>query len=244
LTTLLQDADTSAAPAPRALLTGRTSSADAGPVRVIATLASLVDADPTLHHARVSELTFLANALVSGCSCQAESFKPGDASTAAAATCNLGLEWVARSGKPHDRGVDTTTDFITAFEVGWRLLYDHVSMFTLTHLDGTLAHLRSGDTDTDAGLLRLRHTITRHRELGTPWGVLEALDVLAVLDTIAWKGLLGLVDECPTMAAVVEATIDGQRGPVSAIDFAFISSLRQVQRAHAFVDKLPVLLGD
>lgn len=243
LTTLLLDADASPAPAPRALLTGRTSSADAGLVRVIATLASLADASPTLHHARVNELAFLANALVSGCSFQSESFRPGDASTAAAATCNLGLEWIASSRGPTGERVDTGTDFITAFGIGWRLLHEHVGMFTLTGLRQTLAHVRGGDTRTHADLLHLRHAVTRHLAAGTHWQVHDALDVLAVLDTIAWKGILGLLDECPTIAAVVDATIDGRREPVSATDFVFISTMQQVRRAQAFVERLPELLG-
>src|SRR2546426_10140002 len=44
------------------------------------------------HAASAEELAYLANTLIAGCSIQARVFTPQEASDAAAAFCNLGLE--------------------------------------------------------------------------------------------------------------------------------------------------------
>src|SRR5581483_9521725 len=55
------------------------------------------DHDAALYLARGHELAFLANVLAAGCSIQSRAFTPHEASDAAAAICNLGLEcWPSR----------------------------------------------------------------------------------------------------------------------------------------------------
>src|SRR5260370_6593421 len=101
--------------------------------------------DEAAYFTRNRELAFLANTLLAGCSVQSRPFTPQEASDAAACICNLGLEhWPARwpGATPQDasspRGLDTAMPpdaflvahhLVTAFEVGWAVLYKDVSLF-------------------------------------------------------------------------------------------------------------------
>src|SRR5262249_48937945 len=133
---------------------------------------------------RSQELGYLANTLVAGCSIQARSFTPKEASEAVAAVCNLGLEnW--QSGA--DAGTLLTNDFLIAhdlisvFQAGWTALHERVCMYTAERLIATLAGLQSGDSETLAGLDILRREMTRHWQAGEPWRGRDDLDVLAIL---------------------------------------------------------------
>ena len=120
--------------------------------------------DETAYLTRIRELAFLANALVAGSSVQSRPFTPQEASDAAACICNLGLEcWPARwpaatsQGGSSPRELDTAMppdallvdhDLVTAFEVGWSVLHQDVSLFVADQLMSTLADLQCVDADT------------------------------------------------------------------------------------------------
>jgi len=149
-----------------------------------------------LHHDEPAYLTrsrehaFLANTLLAGSSVQSRPFTPQEASDAAACICNLGLEcWTARGpgatsrGKSSPRKPDTSMppdaflvghDLVTAFEVGWSVLYQDVSLFVADQLLSTLADLRCVDPDTRRGLRALRRKLEQQRKAGTPWGARDA----------------------------------------------------------------------
>ncbi|MCC7044478.1 MAG: hypothetical protein IT183_11485 [Acidobacteria bacterium] len=182
-------------------------------------------------------MAFLTNMLVAGCSLQSRAFTPDEASRAVIATCNLGLD-VAQAG------AGARHDMVAAFGAGWAALHEQVAMFAAGRLADMLAGVRSGDTRTHAALTALRRVLKTTREAGTPWLAREALDVLAILDVPTWTGLVGLIDECPTMPAVIEAVVTGRTGAISATDFEFISTRRQITCVQAFVGKLPQLLRD
>src|SRR6185295_15559376 len=163
---------------PRALLEG--SHSQPSRLALIRTLIEYVrDSDDTLYLARSRELAFLANTLVAGCSIQSRSFTPQEASDAAAGVCNLGLEhWPARWPEPvapstADLDValpDTFLmhhDLVSAFEVGWAVLHEDVSMFAAGQLVVALSNLRCGDGDIQKGLNSLRIELTKQREAGT-----------------------------------------------------------------------------
>jgi hypothetical protein len=133
---------------------------------------------------------------------------------------------------------------VTAFELGWTALYEDVSLFTIERLATVLSGVRSGDTKTHAGLRELRRELVAQRAAGTPWKVRDALDALAILDVPTWTGVLGLVDECPMLPAIVDAIVEGRTGSISATGFAFISTQRQIERAQAFVARVPDLLAE
>lgn len=239
-----------AAQRPRALLEGTHSQ----PLRFarIRTLMQFVrDSDDSMYVVRTRELAFLANTLVAGCSIQSRSFTPHEASDAAVGVCNLGLEhWPALWPDSHATSTgdldvalpDTFLmdhDLVSAFEVGWTVLHENVSMFVAEQLLFGLSDLRCSDADIQEGLDVLRIELTRQREAGTPWRARNALDVIAILDMPAWVSVLGLLDECPMMPVALTATLEGRTGAISATEFEFISTCSQLGRVREFMARFP-----
>jgi hypothetical protein len=226
---------------PRALL----ESADAGPGAARLTcmrqlMGFVRDTDETAYFARTRELAFLANTLLAGCSVQSRSFTPREASDAAAAVCNLGLEYWPQS-PPDSLLVDH--DLVTAFEAGWSVLYRDVSVFVADQLISTLADIDCPDRDTRRELEALRRTLVKQRDAGTPWLARDAVEVLAMLDMPAWISVLGLLDECPVLPATLTAVLEGRTTTVSPTEFDFISTASQLADVRSFMQKLPGLLS-
>src|SRR4051794_39242157 len=206
---------------PRALLEAPGTDRQAARLTRVRRLMEYVrDTDEAAYLARSRELAFAANTLLAGCSVQSRPFTPQEASDAAASTCNLGLEyWPARwpgvtsrngssprardtaaaaprDGSPPDSFL-VDHDLVTAFEVGWSVLYQEVSLFVAKELIATLDDLHSIDRETRRGLVALRRALVKQRDAGTPWLARGAADVLAMCDATAWISVLGLLDECP-----------------------------------------------
>jgi hypothetical protein len=210
--------------------------------------------DPAAYSMRTQELAYLANTILAGCSIQARPFTPREASEAAAAVCNLGLEnWPARwlPARPGDRrpagltilpeDLLVTQDLVSVFQVGWTILHDEVCMAAADRLIGVLNGVRRGDGETQAGIDALRTDMTKQWRSGTPWRARDAMDVIAILDLPAWAGLLGLIDECPVMHASIAATRAGTR-TFDASAFTFISENGQLAAVHEFLQSLPEML--
>ena len=66
--------------------------------------------------------------------------------------------------------------------------------------------------------------------------------MIAMLDIPAWASVMGLLDECPVIPAALIATLDGRSDAVSATDFEFISTSRQLGRVREFMARLPDIL--
>lgn len=185
------------------------------------------------HAASAEELAYLANTLIAGCSIQARAFTVQEASDAAAAISNLGLEnW------PHhwpDR------DLITAFQVGWTILHRDVCMLTAARLIDVVADIRCTDRDIHLRLNGLRRELAQHVRDRAPWRARNALDVIVMLDTPSWAALLGLIDECPVMHAAVGASQRRCRA-INAADFEFIAENKQIAAVHQFLESLPSTL--
>ena len=122
------------------------------------------------------------------------------------------------------------------------MLHDDVCVPTVSRLLGVLAALPAHDPETQAGLDALRLELTRHLRAGTPWRAREALDVLATLDLPAWTTLLGLIAECPVVAATIDAGRPGGPRRVDPSAFTFIARRSQIDGVEAFLDSLPNLL--
>ena len=75
---------------------------------------------------RNTELAYLANALMAGCSIQSRPFTAKEAADAAAAICNLGLAKLP--ALPDDYLV--AHDLIGVFQIGWTALYKEVALYT------------------------------------------------------------------------------------------------------------------
>jgi hypothetical protein len=222
-------------------------------------LAYLRDNDEPAYVLRSRELAFLANTLLAGCSVHSRPFTSQEASDAAASICNLGLEhWPARwPATTHDaspaRRDDATPpglpdvflvdhSLVTAFESGWAVLHEDVSLFVADRLISTLDAIHAADGDIERELAALRRALVRHREAGTPWLARDAADVLATLDVAAWTSVLGVLDECPVVPEALTAILQGRTTAVNATAFAFIATKDQIGEIRAFMRRLPDLL--
>jgi len=231
---------------PRALLEAADSEPQAaGLARVRRVMEYVRNTNDTAFLARSRELAFLANALLAGCSIQSRPFTPQEASDAAAAICNLGLEyWQAAPDEtfpPDSFLIDH--DLVTVFEVGWSVLHREVSLFAADQLVSTIGTLRCVDHDIQRELVTLRRELVKQRDAGTPWLARGASDVLATLDMTAWAGVLGLLDECPVVAAALMANLERRTSSVSPTAFEFISTAAQIGDTRIFLRMLPDVLS-
>ena len=217
---------------PALLEAGPAQSSRLSLIRIL--LESVRDSDPDAYLARGRELTFLANTLVAGCSIQSRAFTPQQASDAAASVCQLGLE--LSGNLPATYLVDH--DLVAAFEAGWAALHE-LCVFVAEQLIAALSGLRCRDAGVQEELDALRTDLARQIEAGTPWRARDGLEVIAMLDMPAWSSLLGLLEECPVMPAMLTAALQGRTGAVSATDFDFISTHRQLATVREFIARLP-----
>jgi hypothetical protein len=231
---------------PRGLLEGSRGEAPRN-ARIERHMQFLRDADHLAYSTRTQELAYLANAIVAGCSIQARPFTAQEASDAAVATCNLGLEnwpphWLppaSRLARPDDFDFFVGHDLVAVFQVGWTVLHEEVCMYAAERLVSILAELRCDDHEIQAGLDALRTEMAAQWRAGAPWGARDALDVITALDMPAWAALLGLIDECPVIHAGMAAARDPRTRAVSASAFEFISENRQIASVREFMRTLP-----
>ena len=203
---------------------------------------------PEACQARNEELAYLANMLMAGCSIQARPFTSQEASEAAVAVCNLGLE----NWPPQWLPANTTTmpisflvdhDLVSVFQVGWKVLYEEVCMYSAKQLIEVLDSMQCDDRELQRDLDALRVELAKHGRVGTPWHARDALDVIATLDLLAWIVLLALIDECPVLHAGVSASQKSGTLSVSASDFEFISENSQIASVNKFMRLLPETLS-
>jgi len=207
-------------------------------------MAFVLHYDETAYLTRSRELAFLANTLLAGSSVQSRPFTPQEASDAAACISNLGLEcWELDTATPPDAFL-LDHDLVTAFEVGWSVLYQDVSLSVADELVSMLADLQGVAADTRPGLRALRRKLEEQREAGTPWLARDAADVLAMLDMTAWISVLGLLDECPILPAALTAVLERCTTPVSPTAFEFISTTAQIGDIRLFMRTLPGILSE
>lgn len=193
---------------------------------------------------RMKELAFLAGALVAGCPLGDRPFTPREAHDAAIAICNLGLDqWPAPGvDVPMPDDFLIAHELVPAFEAGWTVLYEQVSLFVADRLIAILRDLRCHDFDTRRGLIALERELMKHRAAGTPWRGREALDIIAILDMTAWTSLLGLLSECPVIPAALPAIVTGDTHSVDPQAFEFIATSDRIREIHTFMARLPDLL--
>jgi hypothetical protein len=236
---------------PRALLEAAEADPEAARLIELRRLMACVrDTDASVYLARSRELAFLANTLAAGCSIQSRAFTPSEASDAAAAICNLGLEyWPSRwPGVTTEAGVSPDTwlidhTLVSAFEVGWAVLYEDVCVFVARQLISTLTGFRCTDRGIRRDLLVLQRALVTQCDAGTPWRARDAAEILAMLDTTVWVSVLGLMDECPVLPAALTAVLEGRTTTVSPTAFEFISISAQIGAVRMFMQKLPGVLS-
>jgi hypothetical protein len=205
---------------------------------------------------RTQELAFLANALVSGCPLQGRAFTVQEASDAAVAICNLGLEnWPTtwRREPSARRGTTASTplpedflsgqDLVAVFQAGWSVLHHRVCLHTAKRLTKVLATLACPDREIQSGLRALRRELRAQLKSETPWKASNSLDVLTSLDLPTWATVLGLLAECPVAHDALDASRHAGTLSVSASAFTFIATNDQIAGVDAFLDALPRTLS-
>ncbi len=225
--------------------------------RIQAQMQFACDRDRVVYSTRSEELAYLANTIIAGCSIMTRPFTALEASDAAVAVCNLGLEnwpphWLPADTRRGSAGIDAGTalpdgflvdhDLVSVFQVGWKVLHDDVCMYAAERLIGVLTRLRCESRETQVGLDELRIEMARHSQAGAPWRARDALDVIAILDMPAWAALLGLIDECPVIHAAIAASRGSATRAVSATAFEFISENSQIATVCDFMRSLPETL--
>jgi Family of unknown function (DUF6178) len=216
---------------PRGLLPASQDDASR-PARMEALLRHVADSNEIALAARSRELAFLANVLAAGCHVQARAFTADEASEAAIAICNLGLEhW------PVPDSFLADNDLIAPFEAGWATLHE-LGMFVARQLIDILADLRSVDDEVQAGLDSLRSELLRECGNGTPWRVHTSLEVIAMLDMPVCVSLQALVAECPVLPDALTAILERRTRAISPTAFEFISTTRQIQKIREFAGTL------
>jgi hypothetical protein len=213
--------------------------------RIRAHLLFTHDHNPNAYATRSDELAYLANVIAAGSTVQSRSVAAEDASKAAVAVCNLGLEnWplqrLADGALPEDFLTDH--DLVSVFQVGWTILHEDVCMYAADALISVLASLHCADNDFHAGLATLRMRLIKHWRAGSPWQARDGLDVIAMLDAPAWAALHGLIDQFPTLHGAVGALLAGTSRQIDASAFEFISENAQIQQVRDFMQRLPQLL--
>ena len=232
--------------APRALLGG--SEGQAPRLGLIhAYMQFVLDRDQAAYSRRNEELAYLANTLMAGCAIRGRPFTAQEASDAAAAVCNLGLEnwpshWSAAKAGAQPGSLLVAQDLVSVFQVGWAVLYKDVCLYAAEELIRVLTRVRCDDREIQTGLDALRVRMAKCLRAGAPWRARGALDVIASLDMPAWAVLLALIDECPMLHACVGALRNSRTLSVSASDFEFISENSQIASVREYMRSLPETL--
>jgi hypothetical protein len=190
---------------------------------------------------RSQELAYLANTIVAGSAIQSRPFELAEASRAAAAVCNLGLENWPSAPLPDDFLV--RQDLVGVFQAGWTVLYERVCMDSAERLLEILASLRHDDKGLQEELDELRVALTKAWHAGRPWDARDALDVITILDMPAWATLLGLLDEFPAIHGGIAASQSTRTHAISASAYELISENSQIASVHVFMRSLPDTLG-
>ncbi|MBV9927500.1 MAG: hypothetical protein JOZ96_20960 [Acidobacteria bacterium] len=231
---------------PRALLGGSEGHAPRLG-RIDTCMRFVFERDEAVYSRRNEELAYLANTLMAGCAIGGRPFTAQEASDAAAAVCNLGLEnwpphWLAADANAQPGSFLLHHDLVGVFQVGWAVLYQEVCLYAAEQLVGVLSHVRCDDRETQTGLDALHIRMEKCLKAGAPWRACGALDVIATLDTPVWAALLALIDEFPVLHACVCAFKDSRTLSVNASDFEFISENSQVVSVRDFMRLLPETL--
>src|SRR5262245_6372300 len=229
--------------APRALL-GGSKGHEARVGRMQAHMQFLLDHDQEAYSTRSEELAYLANTLMAGCAIQARPFTAQEASDAAVAVCNLGLEnwppqWLPANTTSSPGSFLLNHDLVSVFQVGWAVLHNNVSMYAAEQLIGVLTRMRCDDSEIQMWLDSLRIELGKHWRAREPWRARDSLEVITILDMQAWAVLLGLIDECPVLHPLASTSKDSRPLSVSASDFEFISENSQIACVREFMKSLP-----
>lgn len=201
------------------LLGGR----DAGKVDSLFNCAmrELKDHDPTRYSQHLAELSYIANALISGCSHDSRSFRPVEAIEAAVCASSLGLERILGLELPLEAGLSSTDialasaelkkhGVVRLFRAGYNILYCELCCVSAQTLIELLTSTAAGASRETARYLQdLAAVLKTQLAARKPWAVREKLDGLVdILGERVVSTLGALLDEFPSLPKGVWATQD------------------------------------
>ena len=224
--------------APRGLLTGGEDQPPSRLTHMHRHMQVVWERDQSAYGQRNAELAYLANVLMAGCSIQSRPFTAPEASDAAVAACNLGLE--RSPDLPDDYLIGH--DLIGVFQTGWTVLHEDVALYAANALIEVIGQLRCADRQVQRELEMLRIAIRRQVHAGTPWRAETSLDAIAILDQPAWAALVGLIAECPVIHGALTASLGRRTRAIDAHAFTFIASSADIAIVRDFMSALPALL--
>ena len=196
-----------------------------------------------LYARRVDELMLLGNTLVAGCALRSSRFTLQEASDAAIAVCNVGLEhWPDHWHAIEDNAFPLQQDLIGVFQVGWQFLYRNVCLSAAAGLVTALDTLSAGDTDLQESLVSTRELLRKHLRSGDPWLAAEYLDVVMALDMCAWAVLVGLIAEIPVIHEAIGVVRGRAPKRIDAAAFHFIAENEQLDLVREFLAVLAPML--
>lgn len=201
-------------------------------------LRQLAQDEPETHAARMSELAYLGNVLVAGCSLARRSMRPVEAASAALCACNLGLTSLAGQpgkAKLSSRSLLARTPADRLFGLGWALLFHDVLCAAVAVAEDHMTYAMEAQANpSEVG--RALKALRSARASGKPWLALPGLHVLdETLAAPALTALCALVDECPSMAGELAPELDPKSDPGLVSGPVFIATPAQVERVRAFL---------
>ena len=170
--------------------------------------------DPDLYSQRLTELSYLSNVLISGCGFKGRTFQPQEAAEAAFSVCNLGSEYLLKTdaGPRKNQPIDPMTailkrhHLVKLFQLGWKILFDHVVLYTAKALSVFIHHLKEKKTDPEQvhEMSRMVYMLRAYILSGRPWEFDEDMDYLLIfLDGETTIAIRELLQEFPTLPNVI-----------------------------------------
>lgn len=225
---------------PRLLLGGNSSDhVQHGNTLFRRTLENIAERDPNAHGHRLDEIAFLCNVLISGCSISDRAFRPYEAVMATAATCNLGLEWLAETSgttddMPRVSAILQKDGADGAFRLGFSILHHRVARKTLTAI---LDRVRGPDAVHRLGEIeafKICEAAAAARDINRPWQFRSTLwDLHELFDGATIEHLNSLLGEFPLIASHSSHRIHNPYQ--DAWGSSFISTKKEVQDIARFL---------
>jgi hypothetical protein len=166
--------------------------------------------DPALYSRWVTELSYLSNTLISGCALNGQPFKPKEAAEAALSVSNLGAVVLLgdKVDTEQNHSLEPLTDLlkthhlIKLFQVGWKILFDNVVIYTAKAVLDYLNRIITEPADpfTMTEIIPMVQKLQSCILTGKPWEFCHQMDdLLIVLEGQTTMALKALMQEIPTL---------------------------------------------
>lgn len=191
--------------------------------------------NPTFYESQLTEIAFLGNILLTGCSIEERALRASESVQITYTTCRLGVEFILSQrdqewSSSGAIGLIQSLGCITLFETGWHLIFKKVSQSTLEKLVEKLAHWASENGKNRTQISSLQLEFKRALQQNKPWEVRQKITWLTGrLGQRLVAVLQGFLDECP------HHLIQKSQGLGTSEDIIFFSSLDDIAKAKSFL---------